>query len=196
MCRLLNVAEGNPNIRGGYYFPFPTLPTNNWNVGMGAFSSDRSNGTRAHAGCDLYFHAGTEIYAMADGVVLEGPTPFYAGTFFLAIEHGHIIVRYGEIQADAFVERNQRVAGGQKIARVGHLVGINVSSDMLHLEMYGTRSPGPLTVGSQASKRRADTVPYLRRGDLIDPSDILTNASAHLPKQYPHQPSKRGWASY
>ncbi|MBV9290773.1 MAG: M23 family metallopeptidase [Hyphomicrobiales bacterium] len=123
---------------------------------------------RAHAGCDLYFPVGTEIYAMADGVVLEGPTPFYAGTSYLTIEHGHILVRYGEIQANAFVERNQRVSGGQKIARVGHLVGVNVPSDMLHLEVYGSKSPGSLTVAAQASKLREDNVPYLRRWDLID----------------------------
>jgi len=69
MCRLLNVAEGNPNIKGGYYFPCDKAPTLSFHTGMRAFSSNRPSTTggpmRAHAGCDLYFAAGTEIYARA-----------------------------------------------------------------------------------------------------------------------------------
>jgi murein DD-endopeptidase MepM/ murein hydrolase activator NlpD len=195
-CRLLKVAHGNPNIRGGYYFPFSALPGSDWTTGMRRFGANRSNGTRAHAGCDLYFPAGTDIYAMADGLVIDGPSPFYAQTHFLTVEHGRILVRYGEIQATSFVQRNQRVAGGQKIARVGHLVGINVPSDMLHLEMYSTTSRSALTVNAQSSKLRADGVPFLRRNDLMDPTTILNQARSNLPRMYVHQPLKRGWVSY
>ena len=116
--------------------------------------------------------------------------------FYLTIEHEHIIVRYGEIQANAFVQTDQRVAGGQKIARVGHLVDITVPSDMLHLEMYSTSARSPLTVNALSSKLRADGVPFLRRIDLMDPTVILNQASSNLPKAYAHQPTKRGWASY
>lgn len=156
-------------------FPFSQLPAADWTHGARAFASNRSQGTRAHAGCDLYFPAGTWIQAIRDGVVTAGPYAFYAGTFALEVDHGPFLARYGEIQAATPVRAGDHVSEGQKIARVGHLIGISVPSDMLHLELYdksdGAR--GPLTVGANSSKRRADGVPFLRRKDLIDPTASL-----------------------
>src|SRR6266446_2741483 len=94
-----------------------------------AFASNRSNGVRAHAGCDLYFENGTWIYAVADGIVTRGPYPFYCETFALEVDHGDFLARYGEIQAVTAVKEGDRVRAGQQIARVGHLIGIQVPSD-------------------------------------------------------------------
>ncbi|MGV3720184.1 MAG: M23 family metallopeptidase, partial [Actinomycetota bacterium] len=144
-------------------FPFTKAPSADWTQGARAFGSNRNQGTRAHAGCDLYFPAGTWIHAIRDGVVTAGPYAFYAGTFALEVDHGPFIARYGEIQASAPVTVGAQVAEGQKIARVGHLVGVSVPSDMLHLELYDKSdgASGPLTVGASKSKRRADGVPFL-----------------------------------
>jgi len=50
----------------GFFFPFPALPASDWIHSPRAFASNRSNGARAHAGCDLYFKKGTWIYAIGD----------------------------------------------------------------------------------------------------------------------------------
>jgi len=156
-------------------FPFSQLPAADWTHGARAFASNRSSGTRAHAGCDLYFPAGTWIHAIRDGIVTAGPYAFYAGTFALEVDHGAFLARYGEIQAATPVSAGDHVSEGQKIARVGHLIGITVPSDMLHLELYDKSdgASGPLTVGASSSKRRADGVPFLRRKDLMDPTSSL-----------------------
>jgi murein DD-endopeptidase MepM/ murein hydrolase activator NlpD len=165
-------------------FPFSLLPSADWTHGARAFASNRSQGTRAHAGCDLYFPVGTWIHAIRDGVVTAGPYAFYAGTFALEVDHGSFLARYGEIQASAPVSAGDHVTGGQKIARVGHLIGITVPSDMLHLELYDKSdgASGPLTVGAAHSKRRADGVPFLRRKDLTDPTPSLNIWKNNLPQ--------------
>jgi murein DD-endopeptidase MepM/ murein hydrolase activator NlpD len=164
-------------------FPFSTLPHADWTHGARAFASNRNNGSRAHAGCDLYFPQGTVIHAVKDGKVTAGPYAFYAGTFALEVDHGGFIVRYGEIQSAAFVGQGDHVKAGQQIAKVGHLVGITVPSDMLHFEMYDKSggASGPLTVGASQSKKRGDGVPFLRRKDLIDPTPHLNAWKNNLP---------------
>src|SRR5438552_10194188 len=54
----LGVAEppNRPDVSNaarGFFFPFPTLPASDWIHSPRAFASNRSNGARAHAGCDL-----------------------------------------------------------------------------------------------------------------------------------------------
>jgi hypothetical protein len=73
------------------------------------------------------------------------------------------------------------VRAGQRIARVGHLQGINVPSDMLHLELYSGQASGPLTVSGSASAKRSDGVPYQRRRDLIDPTPRVNELKNTLP---------------
>jgi murein DD-endopeptidase MepM/ murein hydrolase activator NlpD len=164
-------------------FPFTRLPSADWTQGARAFASNRGGGTRAHAGCDLYFPAGTWIHAITDGKVVRGPYAFYAGTFALEVDHGAFIARYGEIQPSTTVKKGDNVSEGQKIARVGHLIGIKVPSDMLHLEMYDKSddAEGPLTVGKSLSRKRADGVPFLRRKDLVDPTPSLEVWKDSLP---------------
>ena len=175
-----------PNISSeprGFFFPFPTLPASDWIQSPRAFASNRSNGARAHAGCDLYFEKGTWIYAIADGTVTRGPYPFYCETFALEVDHGDFLARYGEIQARTAVKEGDSVHAGEQIAKVGHLVGIQVPGDMLHLELYDKSASGPLTIPDPArSKRRGDGTPFMRREDLIDPTTKLNQWQVHLPQ--------------
>ena len=167
----------------GLFFPFPTLPASDWIQPPRAFASNRSNGLRAHAGCDLYFEKGTWIHAIGDGTVTRGPYPFYCETFALEVDHGDFLARYGEIQATTTVKQGDRVRAGEQIAKVGHLVGIQVPSDMLHLELYDNSASGPLTITDAArSKKRADGVPFMRRTDLIDPTARLNQWQTSLPQ--------------
>ena len=99
---------------------------------------------------------------------------FIAQTFALEVDHGDFLARYGEIQAKTTVKQGDKVRAGQQIAMVGHLVGIQVPSDMLHLELYDKSASGPLTITDTArSKKRSDGIPFMRRKDLIDPTASL-----------------------
>lgn len=171
-------APGNPPT---FFFPFPTVPTQSWEERPRAFASPRAGGARLHAGCDLYFPRGTVIHAIADGVVTRGPYAFYAETFALEIDHGIFLARYGEIQSQTEVQAGARVRAGQRIAKVGHLIGIQVPSDMLHLELYDKSLSGPLTVGSGAGSAMRNGVPFMRRKDLIDPTLKLNQWRENLP---------------
>ena len=146
-----------------------------------AFASSRAGGARLHAGCDLYFPRDTPIHAVADGVVIRGPYPFYCETFALEIDHGPFLARYGEIQSKTEVGTGASVKAGQKIARVGHLVGIQVPSDMLHFELYDKSMSGPLTVVGDSGSAVKNGVPFMRRKDLIDPTLNLNQWRQNLP---------------
>jgi murein DD-endopeptidase MepM/ murein hydrolase activator NlpD len=168
---------------GEFSFPFPSLPVSDWTHSPRAFGSNRNNGRRAHAGCDLYFAKGTWIYAIADGTVTRGPYPFYCETFALEVDHGEFLARYGEIQKTTTVKEGDRVHAGEQIAKVGHLIGIQVPSDMLHFELYDKSASGPLTItDANRSKKRSDGIPFMRRTDLIDPTSQLTQWQVRLPK--------------
>ncbi len=175
------VVTVNTPTKGQYCFPFAQLPSHNWTSPPRSFASNRSGGTRAHAGCDLYFPQGTWIHAVADGTVVRGPYAFYAQTHAIDVDHGAFLARYGEIQRIDAVTAGTRVQVGQRIARVGHLIGIVVPSDMLHLELYDKSATGDLNQPAESSKRRADGIPFRRRKDLIDPTSKLNIWKANLP---------------
>lgn len=164
-----------------WFFPFPSVPAASWEERPRAFASPRAGGARLHAGCDLYFPKGTPIHAIADGVVTRGPYAFYCETFALEIDHGHFLARYGEIQSKTEVVAGARVKAEQKIASVGHLVGIQVPSDMLHFELYDKSLSGPLTVASDSGSAMKNGVPFMRRKDLIDPTLQLNQWRENLP---------------
>jgi murein DD-endopeptidase MepM/ murein hydrolase activator NlpD len=172
----------NPNAAGQTYFPFGAMPGVDWTSGMRAFGANRDRGRRAHAGCDLYFPQGTWIHAVADGRVVRGPYYFYAETYALEVDHGDRVIRYCEVQPGPPTRAGDPVQAGQRIARVGRLVGINVPSDMLHIEVYDKSATGDLTVrDATASAKRADNVAFGRRRDLVDPTPLLEHWSAQLP---------------
>jgi murein DD-endopeptidase MepM/ murein hydrolase activator NlpD len=129
-----------------------------------AFGSERSGGRRLHAACDLIAPKGTPIRAIEDGVVIEGPKPFYSGTYSLVVRHQSGVVRYGEIDSSVpdEVRPGAAVKAGQVIAKVGQLES---GSSMLHFELYAGTMTGPLTVRANPG--------YQRRKDLLDPTDLL-----------------------
>ena len=166
-----------------FFFPLGALPKDSWTAPPRCYASRRAKGARAHAGCDLYAPIGTVVHAVADGTVVRGPVPFYAGTYAIEIDHGDFLARYGEVQGEAFVRKGDRVRAGQPIAKVGRLVGISVPSAMLHLELYDKSAHGPLTVPAAQSARTKDGRPFLRRKDLIDPQPKLEQWKKNLPSK-------------
>jgi murein DD-endopeptidase MepM/ murein hydrolase activator NlpD len=184
---LMGIAAKMPNAPENvldvsqWLFPFPTVPAQSWEEQPRAFASPRAGGARLHAGCDLYFPKGTPIHAIADGVVTRGPYAFYCATFALEIDHGLFVARYGEIQSKTEVTAGATVKAGQKIASVGHLVGIQVPSDMLHFELYDKSVSGPLTVANDSSSAIKNGVSFMRRKDLVDPTLQLNQWRANLP---------------
>ena len=165
------------------FFPFATVPAQSWEERPRAFASPRDGGARLHAGCDLYFPRCTWIHAIADGTVIRGPYAFYCQTYALEIDHGSFLARYGEIQSQTEVKAGAKVRAGQRIAKVGHLVGIQVPSDMLHLELYDKSCSGPLTVGRGSGSAMKGGVPFMRRKDLIDPTMKLNLWRDQLPPE-------------
>lgn len=150
-------------------FPLSEKPEESYKEGMRAFGSNRSGGKRKHAGVDLYATKGTPIRAMKDGEILQHYN-FYLGTRALEVDHGDMIIRYGEISHVADdIEAGVKVKRGQVIAYVGELVfksGNKMS--MLHLEAYRGTESGALTA--------RDIKPYQRRSDLFDPTELLDNS--------------------
>src|SRR5437868_5386459 len=179
-AKLLTTPENVLDV-SQWLFPFPTVPAESWEERPRAFASPRAGGARLHAGCDLYFPKGTPIHAIADGVVTRGPYSFYCETFALEIDHGAFVARYGEIQSKTEVSAGAIVKAGQKIAVVGHLIGIQVPSDMLHFELYDKSLSGPLTVASDSGSATKNGVPFMRRKDLIDPTLKLNQWRENLP---------------
>lgn len=165
---------------GDACFPFAKAAVADWTHSPRSFGSNRSSGQRAHAGCDLYAPVGRTIHAVRDGVVMRDPYLFYAETDALEIDHGDFVIRYGEIKQGCALRKGDTVKMGQPIAQVGLLIGIRVPSAMLHLEMYKGSGSGPLSVARDASARRADGVPFMRRNDLIDPSAFLNDWNTRL----------------
>ena len=168
---------------GELFFPFPSLPKSNWTNSPRAFGSNRNNGRRAHAGCDLYFEKGTWIYAIADGTVTRGPYPFYCETFALEVDHGEFLARYGEIQKTTTVKEGDRVHAGEQIAKVGDLIGIEVPAICCISSCTTRAASGPLTItDANRSKNRSDGIPFMRRMDLVDPTSRLNQWEIRLPK--------------
>src|SRR5690606_33689138 len=100
----------------------------------------------------------------------------------LEVDHGAFIARYGEIQRGCHLRKGDTVKAGMPIAKVGHLVGIVVPSDMLHLELYDKSGTGPLTVNDRAkSRRHTNGRPFYRRSDLMDPTPFLNEWKSRLP---------------
>ncbi|MFK5913444.1 MAG: peptidoglycan DD-metalloendopeptidase family protein [Woeseiaceae bacterium] len=151
-------------------FPLQAKPSESYKSGIRAYGTNRSGGKRKHAGVDLYAPKGTAIRAIKDGKVIQHYS-FYLGTRALEIDHGDMIIRYGEVSHVApGITSGASVKRGQIIAYVGELVfksGNKMS--MLHLEAYKGTTTGALTVRSAA--------PYQRRSDLFDPTSLLDSAA-------------------
>jgi murein DD-endopeptidase MepM/ murein hydrolase activator NlpD len=151
-------------------FPLPFIPKLSYRVGGRRFGADRSNG-RKHAGCDLIAPVGTEIFAVADGTVIDAnPTMvFYHGTHSITIQHVGFVARYCEVSGFADgIRRGKTVKAGELIAYVGRMF----TTSMLHFEVYAGTLTGPLT----APKNK----PYKRRSDIINPTALLDQLASHV----------------
>jgi murein DD-endopeptidase MepM/ murein hydrolase activator NlpD len=145
-------------------FPLRSRPAQSYKVRPRAYGAPRSNGTRKHAGCDLYAETGAEVLAVEDGTVVRGPYPFYDVVHALEVRHASGLVRYGEIsRAAEGVAAGVAVKAGQVLGYVGKMQ--TVAQSMLHLELFTGTEEGPLT-------DRANP-PFMRRADLQDPTAFL-----------------------
>jgi murein DD-endopeptidase MepM/ murein hydrolase activator NlpD len=153
-------------------FPIPFIPKFDYHYGGIRFGASREGGNRRHAGCDLIAPKGTPIRAVEWGLVLQGPKPFYHGTYSLVVQHSGYIVRYCEVDkkvADEIYE-GATVQEGQTIAWVGQMH----NSSMLHLEMYRGSEAGLYTqTNSKKKYHNVESKNYKRRADLLDPTDYL-----------------------
>ena len=120
------------------------------------------NGTRLHAGVDIYPPAGvgSPVYAIEDGTVLK-IEPFYTRatgevTYAMLVDHGDCVVNYGEVQPPS-LKVGARVGRGQMIARVSGTV-------QLHFELY---TPGTTSWLSWYGAQPAN---------LLDPTPMMLEA--------------------
>ena len=150
-------------------FPLPFIPKLSYMTGGRRFGAPRDSG-RKHAGCDLIAPAGTEIFAVADGVVIEPVREFYHNHVkALVVRHPGFVARYCEIRdAAPGIKLNSEVKAGQVVAFVGQMF----HAAMLHFEVYAGSMAGPLTVRSNK--------PFQRRGDIIDPTALLGRLASHV----------------
>ncbi len=145
------------------------------------FDAPRSDGTRKHAGCDLGIGAGSSVYAIAGGTVIEATNTGFLvkeGKYNIGVvsikhdvtikigdtEYTSFVVRYGEVDT-VKVALNATVSEGDQIAAVAKQAD---EGTQLHLELY---------LGEQgitsSSKFKADKKPYMRAFTPSDPASFL-----------------------
>lgn len=149
------------------------------------FDYPRGGGTRKHAGCDLGIGAGSAVFAIADGTVIEASNTGFLvkeGEYNVGVisvkhdisikigeaEHSSFVVRYGEVDTVKF-SVNATVKEGDQIASVAKQ---GKEGTQLHLELY---------LGEQgitaSSKFKADKKPYMRAFTPSDPAAFLDGLS-------------------
>ena len=136
------------------------------------FGASRSNGTRQHAGIDYYVRggAGTPVYAMQSGKVIEYVAAFYYGTSSVAIQHADgSVLRYAEISSSLRV--GDTVTKGQQIAKIK--ANTLDGGTMLHLELYMGTATGRLTQRSNTTFDYVSGTKYQKRRDLLNPEFML-----------------------
>ncbi len=147
-----------------------------------AFGRPRSEG-RQHGGRDLYTNEYEPVVAICDGKIL-GTFPFYDGTNEVSIVHNtkdgrKFIVRYGELDPQSIMVRTgEEIKQGQQLGNTGRLINNHgqptVILDhktvyMLHFELY----TGSIAYNLSPSLTNRSNPPFSRRGDLVDPINIL-----------------------
>jgi murein DD-endopeptidase MepM/ murein hydrolase activator NlpD len=160
-----------------FCFPFKSPPAQSWHTYPRDFGAPRSHGKRKHGGCDIYKPLGTQIYAVADGVLTHEETHFYYTVSAVSFQHGPYIIRYGEIMPGSthHAKRGKKVRKGEPIAKVGLIIYPNGKHEntMLHFEMYAH--------GNDHSPLDGWGGPYKRRRDLMNPGPFLDEWVHNLP---------------
>ncbi|HLV32774.1 MAG TPA: M23 family metallopeptidase, partial [Chitinispirillaceae bacterium] len=170
-----------------------------YHSGVRSFGSSRNNGTRFHAGCDLYAPVGSKVYAMDDGIFIDY-YHFYGQTYAMEIRHGKRIIRYGEIQPpkdkhgyefdippesvrkgfrfkeEAEIKRGQLIGYVGQLRFINKVTGVheNYKLSMVHLEMYNGDCGGILTQNNWVYSH-IKVLNYSRRSDLLNPTEFLDN---------------------
>lgn len=140
----------------------------NWSRRFGA---PRDNGARYHAGMDIYANYGDPVVAMGDGVVTAVQS-FHLGSWAMFVDHGDVVVMYGEIEPKSWrqfgVQVGSRVSKGQPLARIACMRwdGSLCDSHMLHLETYV----------SGTTRNRAWYQDRSAPAQLLDPTRLLLRA--------------------
>lgn len=146
------------------------------------FNAPRGGGTRKHAGVDMGIGAGSSVYAIAKGTVLEAMnTGFYVddakkinvGVVSIkhdvkitidGVEYPSFVARYGEIDT-VKVSKNATVNEGDLICLVAKQADEGTE---LHFELY---------LGEQgitsSSIFKTDKKPYMRAFTPSDPASFL-----------------------
>jgi len=135
-----------------------------------AFGAYRT-ATRQHAAIDYVVSngAGTPVYAMQAGKVVEVVQNFYYGTSAIAVQHNDgSIARYCEIGSTLRV--GDTVKQGQQIATIK--ANTYDGGTMLHLELYLGTAAGGLSATANSQYDYVDGS-YNRRRDLVDPTFLL-----------------------
>lgn len=139
--------------------------------GARRFGANRDGGNRNHVGIDLYANYNDPVVAMGNGVVTATQS-FHLGSHAIFVDHGNVVVMYGEVTPKSWSEFGvgigSKVKKGDPIARVACMdwEGRYCDSHMLHLETY---APG--TKRNQRWFPSKATPPAIR-----DPSRLLLQA--------------------
>ena len=145
------------------------------------FNASRGDGTRKHAGVDLAIGAGSPVYAIADGEVVEANSTGFLVTDkynvgIVSIKHkikvkigeteyDEIVVRYGEVDT-VKVSRNNTVTEGAQIASVAKQAD---EGTQLHVELYlGNQGITSASIFKNETKK-----PYMRSFTPSDPVAFL-----------------------
>jgi murein DD-endopeptidase MepM/ murein hydrolase activator NlpD len=145
-------------------FSFPlTFVPNYMVVGRGYHALRKGKKeTHLHKGVDLMAEVGTPVFAVADGIVVDGPFLFAwqynPPSHAIVVKHGPVTVLYGEIQLEGAKVTGDSVLQGEKIAAVAR-TGIG---SMLHIQVYKGR--------------------YVK-GKEVDPTPYLSVWRTNLPKE-------------
>lgn len=171
-------------------FPLPKLPDLPFDTGGRKFGVVRKPDDpkqKAHAACDLLVAAGTEVYAVANGIVHMAAYEFIPTRTLniQALEIWHtalkLLIRYGEIAVAKGLNRGVEVKEGQVIGTVAVQ-----SPSMLHIEMFGTNERSNLSQNSKGEYDNVEKKNYSRRHDLLDPTPYLHQWKGNLK-------SAKGW---
>lgn len=143
---------------------------------------DAPRGSRKHAGCDMGIGAGSQVFAIAKGTVIEATnTGFFVkedkkiNIGVVTIKHD-VAIKIGEVQYESFVVRygevdTVKVAKGAPVSEGDTIASVAKQADegtQLHLELY---------LGEQgitsSSVFKTDKKPYMRGFTPSDPAPLL-----------------------
>ena len=204
---LQQIQETNLSRQPRVTFPLPHFPTETgWRHGRvhhqqefggPRFDDDTQQWSRRHAGVDLEAPIGTDVLAMADGIVLR-VAYFYNQTSEITVLVQEL-ASYGIGEVNTSPKWLPRDVGafvhqGEPIAKVGQRfdkAGKPNSRAMVHLEFFsdetrnmrlGYREKNQLSEGKPGTAAHPT---FRRRSDMEDPTNLVESAPLWKPPSYP-----------